>query len=664
MKYKKQLAVLLSVCMVVGTPLQASASSLAPVGQSRTITDEEAILTETQDEMERSEEASFDIEQETQDVDGTENESLPEIASEEDTEEQATETAEMTEESATVETTEDAKTTETVEETEALTLDGTSEGTAFLQNKMTYEVLSATERTVKLKEATGYLMYDDNNPREIVVPATVEYEDTTYSVVEIGDFAFADYTYDEYNQPGNNDMWNATLGIDKVTVSAGIQKIGKGAFYRSSQIAEIVLPDTVEEIGESAFYFEEQRATYGTYLTVNIPTGVKMIGNYAYHGVTFSDVLKIPDWVQSIGKYAFACEGEYSGIYCVEIPDSVTTIMSYAFDIPTLERVAFHKEDPVFVSGVNLTSDYNSMMFGEKESSITIYVPSSALETYRNSALKNYIPNAVYKIIDEYAVLKESPIKFLYGGKEIESEFVVSTNTSKTMTVDKGEAEFAYSDINWSFSYYGGNTRLTQDETNKYFAYEANEDGTVEFTAKEQPKNFTVYAEVDGYKPVSVNLVLIDGYTNAAFLDTVEALTDDDIENMKKISAGNTAAESQLAAIREKAQEITEGCTTDRGKIEAVHRWVSYHISYDYDTLYYAEDVLEGAEGMTFVTCPDTPYAILQNRYSVCDGYAKLSEAMLRSIGIPAAYIGGYADGDFYGKRLGHAWNMAYDGEE
>lgn len=555
----------------------------------------------------------------------------------------------------------------TDEQTDKRTLYSNDEAATFEVGDMTYEIVSAEEKTVKLKEATGYLEVDlsGSRSREVVVPATVEYESTTYSVVEIGEFAFADYTFEEWNEPGNSaggDVYKASLAIDKVTVSAGIKKIGRAAFYRSGLINEIILPDTVEEIGAGAFYFNDEQRTLSetTPLVVNIPASVKTIGNSAYHGVHFDDVLKIPNGVQSIGESAFACDGDYSGIYCVEIPASVTTIMKNAFNIQTLQSVAFWNDNPVFESGYNSTN-YSNEMFGTKDSSIIIYVPADALEVYRNATLQYYIPNAEYRSLDEYVVLQDSPIRFLCGENVIDSELVIPINTSKTMTVDKGEAEFAFSDIKWSFSFYGENTKLTEEEIANYFTYKANEDGTVIFTAKDKVKNFTIYADVDGYKTVSVNLVLIEGYTNAAFAEAVESLSAEDIEAMAQISAWNTAAESQIAEIKAKAEEVTKECGTDKEKIEAVHRWVSYHISYDSDALYYMETGSNGNGGSDHIACPYTPYSVLQNRYSVCMGYAALAEAMLRSLGIPCARISGYANGDFYGERLGHAWNMAYD---
>lgn len=679
MNKRRGLAFLLAlVVMVTSCDLEVLAASKTQIQADESIREQSTV---TEESIETQEEEKKE-ESHVNESDGAEENT---VAAENGTSETDTipESEESVSDAEPEETEEDTKSVEveTIEKTkieekevpdaeaDKIALDGSSVGDTFLLNDMTYEILSTEENTVKVKEATGYLTYNDSNPKEVIIPATVEHEGTIYSVTEIGDFAFADYTFSEWNEPGNSaggDEYRSTMGIDKVTVSAGIKKIGRGAFYRSYQIDEIILPDTVEEIGDGAFYYDDaQRTLYETtLLVVNIPASVRTIGNYAYHGVHFEDTLKIPSGVQSIGKSAFACDGEYSGIYCVEIPASVTTIMRNAFNIQTLQRAALWNATPIFEAGYNSTN-YSNVMFGEKDSSITIFVPEDAIEVYQNSTLKYYVPNAEYRNLNEYVVLQDSPIQFFYKEQEITSELVVPTNKSRTMTVKKGEAEFAFSDIRWSFYFYGEKTKLTQEELAEYLSYEANEDGTINFHAKNQAKNFTITAEVDGYKPVSVNLVIIAGYTNEMFLEEVEALTEEDIEAMKRISANSALGEAQLAEIRAKAEEITAGCSTDREKIEAVYKWVSYHIAYDYDACSFLEQTVIGKEphGIEFAVCPGSAYAILKNRYSVCAGYATLSEAMLRSIGIPCAAISGYGCGDFYGQRLGHAWNMAYDGE-
>lgn len=111
--------------------------------------------------------------------------------------------------------------------------------------------------------------------------------------------------------------------------------------------------------------------------------------------------------------------------------------------------------------------------------------------------------------------------------------------------------------------------------------------------------------------------------------------------------------------IVERARMITQGIQSDYDKVLAVHDWVANNVWYDYDFLY----------GRT----EDTNYRateVLHNKNTVCAGYANLTAALLRSIGIPTRISEGYALGItstgswteeiLSGKEINHAWNESY----
>ena len=101
------------------------------------------------------------------------------------------------------------------------------------------------------------------------------------------------------------------------------------------------------------------------------------------------------------------------------------------------------------------------------------------------------------------------------------------------------------------------------------------------------------------------------------------------------------------------ARSITAGRANDYEKVKAIHDWVAENIWYD------ADSVIIGSLN------------VLRNRRSLCAGYASLTAALLRVVGIPAKVISGYVLGDsgnladFYdtaGTVGNHAWNEAYIG--
>lgn len=99
------------------------------------------------------------------------------------------------------------------------------------------------------------------------------------------------------------------------------------------------------------------------------------------------------------------------------------------------------------------------------------------------------------------------------------------------------------------------------------------------------------------------------------------------------------------------ARSITSGKSGDYEKVMAIHDWVAENIWYDKDT----------------VTIGSLD--VLRNRRSVCEGYSKLTAALLQAVGIPAKVIAGYVVGavgnaseflDISGTTGNHAWNEAY----
>ncbi len=116
-------------------------------------------------------------------------------------------------------------------------------------------------------------------------------------------------------------------------------------FGQLNGITDIILPNTLVSIGESAF------SSTTTLENVVIPNGVVEIGNSAFYGCTALKSISLPDSVEKVGAYAFyKCEnlktaelsnnlkeldeytfGECSSLKKITVPESVETIWGYAF---------------------------------------------------------------------------------------------------------------------------------------------------------------------------------------------------------------------------------------------------------------------------------------------------------------------------------------------
>ena len=173
----------------------------------------------------------------------------------------------------------------------------------------------------------------------VKIPEIVSYNNVTYSVTSIGEYAF-------FN----------CHGLTSVTIPNSIISIGKRAFDGCTGLTSISIPSSVTSIGERAFYrctgltsikVETDNIIYDSRNNCNalietatnrliigckntiIPNSVTAIGGYAFEHCSGLTSVTIPNSVKSIGMRAFYwC----TGLTSVTIPNSVTSIGSSAFE--------------------------------------------------------------------------------------------------------------------------------------------------------------------------------------------------------------------------------------------------------------------------------------------------------------------------------------------
>ena len=119
-----------------------------------------------------------------------------------------------------------------------------------------------------------------------------------------------------------SNEWNETAGEGVITFDSEVTKIGNRAFYYCSDLTSVTIPNSVTEIGESAF-------DSCSITSVTIPNNVTTIGLGAFSGCTSLTSLTIGDSVKTIGSDAFL---NCYNLTSVTIPDSVTTIGSNVFN--------------------------------------------------------------------------------------------------------------------------------------------------------------------------------------------------------------------------------------------------------------------------------------------------------------------------------------------
>ena len=193
--------------------------------------------------------------------------------------------------------------------------------------------------TSKFRYTDGSNEYSTNDySGDVVIPSTVTYNNRTYKVTRIHDWAF----------------WGCK-GLKSVTIPGSIKYIGSEAFYFCSnyiiniediaawcniemddnscllyknlyhngeEIRDLVIPDNVTVIGKDAF------RGCGSLTSVTIPNSVKSIKQYAFQGCKNLTSINIPTSMSLILAYTFAgC----SSLKNVTIPNNISVIFAYAF---------------------------------------------------------------------------------------------------------------------------------------------------------------------------------------------------------------------------------------------------------------------------------------------------------------------------------------------
>ena len=118
---------------------------------------------------------------------------------------------------------------------------------------------------------------------KIVIPNSVLYDGKNYPVTSIADSAF---------------FWSSHL--TEVTIPNSVTTIGSWAFTSCTRLTEVTIPNSVTTIGSGAF-----NGCSGL-TEVTIPNSVTIIANNAFNGCTQMESVTIGEKVESIGESAFA----------------------------------------------------------------------------------------------------------------------------------------------------------------------------------------------------------------------------------------------------------------------------------------------------------------------------------------------------------------------
>lgn len=258
---------------------------------------------------------------------------------------------------------------------------------------LTYKGKMPENTTFEIKDGTfainTFAFYGQTNLVDIKVPDSVE---------RIGYNAFYNTTWYD-NQPDYECIylgkvlyyyefpWRAIQASDikeKLVIPEGIVSISDLAFSGHCTFKNVVLPLSLEHIGEEAF----SDAFYLESITVPENSSLKSIGRIAFASSYKLKEIALPEGLESIGTNAFA---DCRSLKSVALPASLKLIALVAFTPNSLDSFTVAPESPYF------TTDENGILYSKDMTAV--YASPQRIE-----AEEIAIPDTVKEIKDQALV--------------------------------------------------------------------------------------------------------------------------------------------------------------------------------------------------------------------------------------------------------------------
>ncbi len=225
---------------------------------------------------------------------------------------------------------------------------------------------NVTDEAALTCEVTSHPGGTEGYSGDIIIPASVQYNEQTYAVTRIGDNAFADCTI-----------------LSSVIIPEGVISLGGLAFARSS-VVSVSLPQTLTDLGNNGPF-----TRCANLQSIILPPLITALPRWAFDYCTSLRSIVIPENVTTIESSAFAyC----TSLRSIVIPENVTTIGSSAFAYCTSLSSAQFPEglqsigNDAFSGSIAILTFLSNIppTFSDSYSG-TLIVPAAALQAYRDA---------------------------------------------------------------------------------------------------------------------------------------------------------------------------------------------------------------------------------------------------------------------------------------
>lgn len=273
---------------------------------------------------------------------------------------------------------------------------------------------------------------------DITIPATIEYDNITYSVNGI--VSPTEVVHWSSNRVSTENGAFQDCKVSSVTIPNILTNIPSGTFYNCQKLKDIILPNKIYSIGDAAF------AGCTSLVEIKLPDSVNWIGEYAFGNCNCLQKINVP---KGIDRFSDGCFMG-SGIETFLIPESIKAINESSFEVNNLKAIKIcHK-------------DFNDLLYTESTfgsvSNIVLYVPKGSKKLY-----EEFYPWKNFKAIKEYDEQYDS---ILYNAYKVSYKIPSMTANAKSRAVSN------LSDTNYKTDYIASGVEFDAVEAPKIDGYE------------------------------------------------------------------------------------------------------------------------------------------------------------------------------------------------